>query len=78
MTQLCFTDTPMSGTILSDCPSAAICHMATKCSGILVGRFNICYHTTNSDVMGQQNKRHYFLDDEKNATKRGLNICVFS
>jgi len=52
--------------------------MATKCSGILVGRFNICYHTTNSDVMGQQNKRHYFLDDEKNATKRGLNICVFS
>ena len=33
--------------ILSDCPSAAICHMATKCNGILVGRFNLYYHPTN-------------------------------
>jgi len=29
---------------LSDCPSAAICHAATECNGILVGSFNHwCY-----------------------------------
>ena len=28
-------------------PSTAICHMATKCNGMLVGRFNLYYHTTN-------------------------------
>jgi len=33
-------------TILSDCPSAAICHTATKCYSILVGRFNLCCHST--------------------------------
>jgi len=31
----------MSDTILSDCSSAAICHTATKCNGILVERFNL-------------------------------------
>jgi len=30
--------------ILSDCPSAAICHTATRCNGILVGRFNLYCH----------------------------------
>ena len=37
----------MSDAILSDCPSAAICHMARKCNGILAGRFNPYCHTTN-------------------------------
>jgi len=32
-------------TILSDNPSAAICHMTTKCNGILLGRFNLYSHT---------------------------------
>ena len=29
------------------CPSAAVCCTATKCKGILVGRFNLYYHTTS-------------------------------
>ena len=40
MTHLCFILTSMS-----DCPSAAICLMATECNGILVGRFNLYCHT---------------------------------
>ena len=36
-----------SASILSDCPSAAICHMAKKCNGILVGRFILYCRTTN-------------------------------
>jgi len=44
MTHLCFIYTSMSDTILSDCPSAAIHHTATKCNGILSGRFIFyCY-----------------------------------
>ena len=35
----------MSDAIASDCPSAAICHMATTYNEILV--FNLCYCTTN-------------------------------
>ena len=34
-----------SGAILSDGPSAAICHTATKCNRILAGRFNLYCHT---------------------------------
>jgi len=30
---------------LSDCPSAAICHMVTNVK-ILVGKFNLYFHTT--------------------------------
>ena len=56
MTSLCFICTSISDIILSDCPSAAICHMATKRNGILVGRFNLYCHTTASGVVGQQNK----------------------
>jgi len=36
MTYLFFTCTSMSDTILSDCPSAAICHTATRCHRIFV------------------------------------------
>ena len=39
--------TSMSDAIVSDCPSAVICHMATTFNGILVGRFNFYCHTTN-------------------------------
>ena len=44
--------------ILSDRPSADICHTATKCNGILVGRFNLYCHPTNiiSDVVGQRDE----------------------
>ena len=42
---LCFTS--MSEAISSDFLSAAICHVATKCNGILVGKFNLYCHTTN-------------------------------
>ena len=45
MTHLCFICTYMSDTILSDCPSAAICHMVTNVK-ILVGKFNLYFHTT--------------------------------
>jgi len=45
VTQLCFICTSMSDSILSDCPFCCH-HMATKCDGILVGRFRLysCYH----------------------------------
>ena len=36
----------MSDAILSDCPSAAICHTATTWDGMSVGRFNFYHHTT--------------------------------
>ena len=60
-THLCFTCLSMSATILSDCPSAAICHIAATCNGILVARFNLyccwCISPTSvSHVIGQQNK----------------------
>ena len=44
---LCYISTFMSDIILWDCPSAAICHPATKCNGILVGRFCLYCHATN-------------------------------
>ena len=36
----CLICTSMSKAILSDCSSAAICHTATTCDGIFVGRFS--------------------------------------
>lgn len=43
---LCFIHTFMLDTIVSDCPAAAICHMATKSNRILVRRFDpFCYTT---------------------------------
>ena len=42
-----FICTSTADAILSDCPSAVICHMPIKCNGILVARFNLYYHTTN-------------------------------
>ena len=47
MPHLYFICTSMSDTILSDCPSSTICHMATKCNGVFLGRFNLHSHTTN-------------------------------
>jgi len=47
VTRLYFIRTSTSDPILSDCSSAAMCHMATKCNRILAGRFNFCCHTTN-------------------------------
>ena len=44
---LCFICTSISHTIESVCPSAAICHTATKSNGILVRRFNPYCHTAN-------------------------------
>jgi len=44
---ICFICTSVSDIILSDCPSAATCHTATKCNGILTGRFNLYCHPTN-------------------------------
>ena len=58
MPHFCFICTSMSDTTLSHCPSAAICHTATKCNGILVRRFNLYCHimTSASDTMGQHHK----------------------
>jgi len=38
----------MSDTILSDCPSDATCHIATKYNAILVGRFNFTTPPTST------------------------------
>ena len=40
-------DNVLSDTIWSDCPSAAICHRATKCNRILVGMFSFYCHISN-------------------------------
>mgnify|MGYP001852988845 CR=1 FL=1 len=45
---LCFIHTSISDVTLSYCPSAAICHVATKCIRTLVGKFNLYCHTTNT------------------------------
>ena len=47
MTHPYLTHTSVSDAILSDYPSAAICHTATKWSGMLVGRFNLYCHPTS-------------------------------
>ena len=49
----------MSDIVLSDCPSAAICHMEAKCNRILLGKLNLycCVPPSASDVMGQHNKK---------------------
>jgi len=61
---LCFIPTSMSDTTVSDCPSAAICHTATTRNGMLVGRFDFYFHTTNICLWycgpTWWNKRHYF------------------
>ena len=50
-------------TPLSDCPSAACCHTATKCNRTLVGRFSSYCHTTSSHLWHygptSQTRRHY-------------------
>ena len=58
VTLCCFIRTSTSDIVPSDCPSAAICHTATKRSGILVGRFNLyCLPPTSaSDTVGWHNK----------------------
>jgi len=57
---------------MSHSPSAAICHTATKCNGILGGRFNLYYHPKNICLSGcgptekkkkkkkKKKERHYF------------------
>ena len=60
-TRFYFICTSTLGAVLSDCPSAAICHIchtATKWNRILAGRFNLYCSTTDiaSDVMGQLNE----------------------
>ena len=45
ITYLCSIGSPMSDAVLSVCSSSAICHTATKCNRILVGRFSpYCHH----------------------------------
>jgi len=51
----------MPDVVLSDCPYDAICHTATKCDGILVGRFNLYCRSaytaaSTPDILGQQKK----------------------
>ena len=47
VTHLGFIHTSVSDTTLSVCPSATICHMATTCKGVLVGRFSLYCCTTS-------------------------------
>jgi len=52
VTHLCFIHTSMSDIILTGCPSATICHTATKCHGIVVGMFSLYCHTTTICLWG--------------------------
>lgn len=56
VTHICLIGTSMLEAILSECPSATICTIATTCSGILVERFNHYCHQSSSDVVDQHNK----------------------
>ena len=47
ITHLFFILTSMLEAILLDCSSAAICCIATKCNGMLVGSFNLYCQITN-------------------------------
>ena len=69
--QLCFIHTSMSAIILSDFPSAAICHTATKCNGILVGRFNLYFRATNICLRGLLHMKFHWM-----FTLLSLNILV--
>jgi len=64
MTPICLICTSMSGSILSDCPSAAICHTATKFNEILVGRLSVYCHPANIQLWCRGSMwwimRHYF------------------
>ena len=55
VTLFCFIYPSMSHAVLSDCPSAAICHMATKCNGILVGCFSLFFHARHPLLMLRAN-----------------------
>lgn len=44
---LCFIHTSVSDAILSNCSTAAICHTATTCNKISVGKFHLYCHPTN-------------------------------
>ena len=46
MTYLYFIHISTSDTILSHCPSAALCPTTTKCNGTLLGRFSLHYLIT--------------------------------
>ena len=52
---------------MSDFPSAAICHMATKCNGMLVWGSNLFCHTTNIYLWHHgpisEYRRHYFQNN---------------
>jgi len=54
---LCFIQTSVSEAILSDCPSAAICHAARRWNGISVeySTFTTIPPTSTSFVVGQHN-----------------------
>ena len=61
---LCFIRTSTPDAILSDCPSAAVWHTATKWNGKLVGRFSLYCHPTNIHLWCYEpkkwNRTHYF------------------
>ena len=60
--RLCFICTSTSSAILSDCPSADICHTATKCNGLSVGTSTAIPPTAASGIVGQHDMRHYFWE----------------
>mgnify|MGYP001854630505 FL=1 len=75
VTDFCFMCISMSDTIVSDCPSTAICHTATKCNGILVERFKPYCHTTNIRFWchgpTSWKERHYLQSSPCNCTSYG-------
>jgi len=56
VTQLCFTRTSVSVAVVSDCPSAALCHMATLEYWWEGSTSTAISPTSTSYVVGQHNK----------------------
>ena len=77
VTHLCFLGTSMSNAILSDCPCAAICCMATKCNGTSVS--TAIPPAYISDIKGWHNKigSIIFVQPLYIASLESLNLVVW-
>jgi len=76
-THFCFICTSVLDTILTDCPSAAICQTATTWDGILSGRFNLYYCNSSNNIIclwhhgpTWQNRKPYFWSRPRITNQR--------
>ena len=80
VTHLCFILTSIWDTVLSHCPSAAICCTATTCNGILVGGLNLYFHITDICLWhcgpASQNRRQYLQSSPRTQATAKTIRCL--